>query len=91
MYKFNPFTQEFDYYETGTGGVDGDTTLEYTDGDITKITKVVDGEVKINEYVYVYTDGNLTKLTKTVDGVDYEKVFTYTNNILTNISAWSIV
>lgn len=69
----------------------GDTTLEYTNGDITKITKVVDGEVKINEYVYVYTDGNLTKLTKTVDGVDYEKVFTYTNNILTNISAWSIV
>jgi hypothetical protein len=66
----------------------GDVALEYTGDDITKITKNVDGTITETDLAYEYTGGLLTKLTKTKDGVSKYKTLTYTNGVLTNISAW---
>lgn len=38
-----------------------------------------------------YTGGIMTKLTKVIGTTSYEKSFTWTNGVLTNISAWSEV
>ena len=41
--------------------------------------------------VLAYTGDNLTSITKTIDTVEYVKTLTYTDNIVTAISEWSIV
>ena len=69
----------------------GDVALEYTGDNITKITKDIDGVITETDLAYEYTGGLLTKLTKTKDGVSKYKTLTYTDGLLTNISAWKEV
>ena len=69
----------------------GDVALEYTGDNITKITKNIDGVITETDLAYEYTGGLLTKLTKTKDGVSKYKTLTYTDGLLTNISAWEEV
>jgi len=41
--------------------------------------------------VLTYDSGNVSTITKTIGGVSYIKTLTYTDGVLTNISAWSEV
>ena len=56
-----------------------------------KETVPTDG-TKVNSSIALsYTSGNLTKIEKTIGAVTYEKVLTWTDGVLTAVSAWSVV
>lgn len=66
-------------------------TVEQVGSQGALITKIISTPVdadKNGSIVLAYTDGNLTSLTKTIGSVSYVKTLTYTDNVLTNISAW---